>query len=192
MSTRGNVIFVNYWNIENIEENRQIDYGKELVEDKEDSAILENCYKIYIHSDMYPSGALSDLQEFLQMQGARHRGTDTSYLSAWFVAYSCMNMIPYTLQMSNIDKYRNKTPNKTFSNMKKSRDWFGVGLLTGLSDWAAYTYVIVPKIAIKGERYNFKKTSFDIHIFAGALDKYLGVINSKDDIKSLENEEWWY
>lgn len=33
MSTRGNVVFVNYWNIGKIEESRQIDYEKELVKD---------------------------------------------------------------------------------------------------------------------------------------------------------------
>lgn len=189
MSTRGNVVFLNYWTIEEMKENNKTIDFENLTENSEE---MKNCYEIYIHSDMYPSGALPDLQEFLKMKGARHRGTDTSYLSAWFIAYSCMNQIPYTLAMTDFDKYRDTSKTrKCFGNMKKSRDWFGVGLQNELSDWAEYTYVIVPNIAEKGHRYDYKNTSFDIYIYYGALDEYVSVINSKTNLKTLEDKDWW-
>ena len=190
MSTRGNVVFINFWTMERMrEENKNIDFQNL----KENSEELEYCNKIYIHSDMYPSGALPNLQEFLKMSGAKHRTTDSSYLSAWFVAYSCMNMIPYTLAMTDYEKYRNtEKTRKCFTNMKKSRDWFGVGILNELSDWAEYTYVIVPNISINENRYEFDKHNFDIYIYDGALDNYITVINSDVSYKILENEEWWY
>lgn len=72
MSTRGTVIFA---------EREFLNMGK--LSEKE----LYYEQSIYIHSDMYPSGALPRLVEFLTTQGAKSRAFDSSYLGAWFVGF---------------------------------------------------------------------------------------------------------
>jgi len=202
MSTRGNVVFVSRWTIEELEKYFVIDYPKALTTKGEESEVLKNCYKIYIHSDMYPSGALPDLQEFLQMTGAKHRAQDTSYLSAWFVGWKCMDMLPYTRRMEDGKSHYQECTNPSLEDMKKSDDFFGVGLLNELSDWADYTYVIVPnteeahkKAETECHKNYYRCTdenSFDIYIFSGALDKFLAKVNSEDNLGIYEDEDWWY
>lgn len=72
MSTRGNVVFLE-------EPLANMDYIS--------NEAFCNHPTIYVHSDMYPSGALPRIDEFLQTKGARHRGCDHNYISAWFVTF---------------------------------------------------------------------------------------------------------
>lgn len=189
MSTRGNIIFVNYWYLE--ENEISVD---DIINNKRClTGALENSYKIYVHSDMYPSGALNDLQEFLQLDGAKHRATDTSYLSAWFVGWKCLNMSKWTRSYADRDFEPHKCKNPSLKNFKESKDFFGIGLLHELSDWASYSYIIVPNIPIKNERYQFDEHSFDILIYDGyKFSDFLGKVNSEDLLEYFENEAWWY
>ena len=72
MSTRGNVVF-----LENELENMN-----QLTQNS-----FENYPTIYIHSDMYPEGALPRITEFLNIKGAKYRCCDASYIGAWFVGF---------------------------------------------------------------------------------------------------------
>ena len=189
MSTRGNVVFASRYYIE--EKNLSESNFMRIKSAK--NRLIKNSYKIYVHSDMYPSGAMKDLQNFLRMSGAKHRASDTSYLSAWFVGYKCLDMVPYTRRMgdSNFD-YENCT-NPSLEDMKESKDFFGIGLMQETSDWAEYSYLITPKLTTTGNYYpNSEENSFDIYIFEGNFEKFLKKVNSEDDISIYENEDWWY
>ena len=190
MSTRGNIIFANYWTLDehNITTENIISNPKHLA-----PQITKESYKVYVHSDMYPSRALKDLQEFLNLEGAKHRATDTSYLSAWFVGWKCLDMSKWTRRYNDRNFDVDKCKNPSLKNFKESRDFFGIGLLNELSDWASYTYMVIPKIKTENERYNYDEHSFDILIFDGGdFNYYLGKINSKDSLTNYENENWWY
>lgn len=56
----------------------------------------------------------------------------------------------------------------------------GCGLETRLNDWCDYTYVIVPDV--KG---TFRIFIYDYHL------NFIDEIHSDDDLKELEEEEWW-
>ena len=188
MSTRGNVVFANNWYIEDKELT-----VKDFINVRPKSWFIKKSYSIYVHSDMYPSGALPDLQEFLQMNGAKHRATDPSYLSAWFCAYQAFRMLPFTRSMTDRDFDYKNCKNPSYEDMKKSDDWFGFGILqNGLSDWAEYSYLIVPKIEIKGQRYDRENSSFDIYIYDGCFNKFLGMMNTESDIDDYKEASWWY
>ena len=124
MSTRGNILFVdNFWLKDSgITEEDIINNSRYL------EGAIENSYKIYVHSDMYPSGAIDDLQEFLRLDGAKHRATDSSYLSAWFVGWKCLDMSRWTRSFSDRDFDAQKNRNPSLKNFKESRDFFGIGL----------------------------------------------------------------
>lgn len=197
MSTRGNVIFVSRFYME---ENNLTEKNFRNIKSPK-NRIIKNSYKIYVHSDMYPSGAMKDLQAFLRMPGAKRRASDTSYLSAWFVGWKCLDMVPYTRRMGDSDFKYEECTNPSLEDMKASKDFFGIGLLQEPSDWTSYSYLIVPRLeeardaAEKGNRNYFRYTdlnSFDIYIYDGCFDKFLGKINSEDNITEYENEDWWY
>lgn len=189
MSTRGNVVFASRYYIEekNLSETNfmRIKSGN--------NRLIKNSYKIYVHSDMYPSGAMKDLQAFLRMPGAKRRASDTSYLSAWFVGWKCLDMVPYTRRMGDSDFKYEECTNPSLEDMKASRDFFGIGLLQETSDWASYSYLIVPKLTETGNYYlDSEQNSFDIYIFEGDFERFLHVINSEDDISKYEDKGWWY
>lgn len=185
MSTRGNVVFASQYFIE---ENQM--EGMDFHFIKANDELIKNSYCIYVHSDMYPSGALKDLQEFLNLDGAKHRATDTSYLSAWFVGWKCLDMSKWTRRMNDRDFDVDKCKNPSLKNFKESKDFFGIGLLNEPSDWASYSYLVVPEI--RGDYHNYEKNSFNIYIYSGDFEKYLAKINSKDILDFFENEDWWY
>ena len=189
MSTRGNIVFVDHWYLEKNE--ISVD---DIINNKRClTGALENSYKIYVHSDMYPSGAIDDLQTFLKLDGAKHRATDTSYLSAWFVGWKCLDMSKWTRRFSDRNFEPNNCKNPSLKNFKESQDFFGIGLLHELSDWASYSYIIVPNISIENEKYQFDKNSFDILIYDGyKFSDFLGKINSEDPVCGFENKDWWY
>lgn len=185
MSTRGNVIFISKWymNENELDEN---DFKNLTI----DCDTIKESYKIYVHSDMYPSGALPDLFEFLNMQGAKHRCGDTAYLSGYFCAYQAFRMLPYTRAMGNDDFNPQDCTNPSFEDMKQSRDWFGFGIIKEPSEWVDYSYVIVPKNMDYYTKVD--ESNFDIYIYDGGLDKFICKINTNDDLESFKNEKWWY
>ena len=188
MSTRGNIIFVDHFWLKNngITKEDIINSSRCL------EGAIENSYKIYVHSDMYPSGAINDLQEFLRLDGAKHRATDTNYLSAWFVGWKCLDMSSYTRRFADNEFNASQDKNPSLENFKKSKDFFGIGLLSEPTDWASYSYIIIPNISVKNERYQFNENSFDILIYdGGKFDEFLGEINSEEEIQKIENEDWW-
>ena len=188
ISTRGNVLFVNHFWLEDsgITEEDIINNSRYL------EGAIENSYKIYVHSDMYPSGAIDDLQEFLRLDGAKHRATDSSYLSAWFVGWKCLDMSRWTRSFSDRDFDAQKNRNPSLKNFKESRDFFGIGLLQEISDWASYSYLIIPNIIEENGMYQFDENSFDILIYDSDFRKFLGLINSEDGLEYIQDEEWWY
>ena len=143
---------------------------------------------------MYPSGAMKDLQAFLRMPGAKKRASDTSYLSAWFVGWKCLDMLPYTRRMGDPNFDYENCKNPSLEDMHESQDFLGVGLLQEPSDWVSYSYLIVPKLTESGNYYlDSKDNSFDIYIYDGCFNKFIAKINSEDDItEKYENEDWWY
>ena len=69
------------------------------------------------------SYALPSLFQFLNLSGAKARGFDKEYLSAWFVAFKTVGL------------------NETFTD---ECSFTGVGLENYLNGWCDYTYVILP------------------------------------------------
>ena len=65
MSTRGTVIFLD----------EKLSNMKKLNPTK-----MEQFTSIYVHADMYPSGALPRIIEFLEIEGAKNRAYDYPYL----------------------------------------------------------------------------------------------------------------
>lgn len=80
MSTRGNVVFLE----EPLENMNYIS-----------NEAFYNHPTIYVHSDMYPSGALPRIDEFLRTRGAKYRCCDYSYISAWFVTFIANGLTRY-------------------------------------------------------------------------------------------------
>ena len=187
MSTRGNVIFLNNWYIE--DENVGEEYFSNL---SMNSEILKRSHHIYVHSDMYPSGAIADLQEFLRMDGAKHRATDTSYLSAWFVGWKCLDMSKWTRRFGDRDFKVENCKNPSLKNFKESKDFFGIGLQREPSDWVSFSYAIAPVVSIVDDKYSYDKNSFDIYIYDGCLEKFLGKVNSETNIDKCIKADWWY
>ena len=89
MSTRGNVVFLE-------EPLANMDYIS--------NEAFCNHPTIYVHSDMYPSGALPRIDEFLQTKGAKHRGYDHSYISAWFVTFIANGLTKYGVMRNDQDE----------------------------------------------------------------------------------------
>ncbi len=189
MSTRGNILFVNHFWLEK----NEITVKDIINNNRCLTGAIENSYIIYVHSDMYPSGALDDLQTFLQLHGAKHRATDTSYLSAWFVGWKCLDMSRWTRRFADRNFDAQKCKNPSLKNFKESEDFFGIGLLKEPSDWASYSYIVLPKITVKDGIYQYNENSFDILIYDdGCFKKYLGSVNSEDILQTYEDADWWY
>lgn len=186
MSTRGNVVFLDDYvvkerqlhdNLKNLKLYHVLRYA--------------NYHNIYVHSDMYPSGALYDLQEYLQLDGAKARATHTDYLAAWFVGWKCLDMSKWTRRMGNRDFQVENCKNPSLKNLKESKDFFGIGLQCELNDWCNYTYVI---LAHQPEEHSKKyESNFDIYIYEGDSYEYpIAIVNSEDDLTQYEEETWWY
>ena len=125
MSTRGNYVFIDYPVKE--ENGNWVKDPSQIVELKkgvsDDLEVIKRGNKIYVHYDNYPSYALPTLFQFLHLSGAKARGFDKEYLSAWFVAFKTVGL------------------NETFTD---ECSFTGVGLENYLNDWCDYTYVILP------------------------------------------------
>lgn len=185
MSTRGNVVFIDDY----VTKERQL-HDNLINLNLLDVLRTANYHSIYVHSDMYPSGALTDLQEFLQLNGAKARASDTSYLSAWFVGWKCLDMSKWTRRMNDENFKPEKCKNPSLKNLKESRDFFGIGLQNEINDWCSYTYVILAHSKNHLERYD---STFDIYIYEGNdYKKPIAVVGSEDPLWWYENEQWWY
>ena len=88
MSTRGTVIFLDE-KLSNM--------------DKLDPSKMEQYTSIYVHADMYPSGALPRIMDFLEIEGAKNRAFDYPYLGAWFVAFIANGHTQYNFMFSDED-----------------------------------------------------------------------------------------
>ena len=181
MSTRGNILFLNNYYLENEGIKK-----KDIKKINKWSDILNNGHQIYVHSDMYPSGALPMLQEYLQTDGAKNRAFDSSYLSAWFVVFKGLKMLPYTVGMTT-DKNFTEITNPSMKNFKESKDYFGIGLMTGPAYDSDYSYVVAPL----GEKYKTDKNSFDIYVFEGVYDNFVCRLNSEDNLNDFLDKKWW-
>ena len=80
MSTSGTVVFLD----------KKLENMKKL-----DEKNMENYMSVYIHSDMYPSGALPRIMSFLEIEASKRRCYDYSYISAWFVAFIANDLTTY-------------------------------------------------------------------------------------------------
>lgn len=176
MSTRGNVIFLNSYLLKEEYELSEEDISK--IFSYEYKELIDKSPCIYIHSDMYPEDALRDLQEFLTMDASKYRAEDTSYLSAWFVAFKCMNLIPFARVISERKRLDYTKIPKTFDEMKKTKDFIGIGLVNGPDDWNDYQYIVIPK---EIDRYiHESENSFDIYVFAG-FRRCVGKFNTEEN-----------
>ena len=73
--------------------------------------------------------------------------------------------------------YKTVGLNETFTD---NLSFTGVGLENSLNDWCDYTYVILP------DKEGFRIFIYDHHL------NFIDEIHSTEDLKALENEEWWY
>lgn len=101
MSTRGNVAFLEY----------ELDNMNQL-----SSENFADYPTIYIHSDMYPEGALPMILDFVETKGAAQRSFDPAYLSAWFVAFVVNRKIRYVR-----NKYEESAEDTGFRYIKEIR-----------------------------------------------------------------------
>ena len=188
MSTRGNYVFVDY-PYKKDEEGNWVKDPSQIVNLKlgisDETPLVKEGNKIYIHSDNYPSFALPNLFEFLNSKGAKARSNDSEYLSAWFVAHNAVNVLlafcverPEGLEYQRLSEFLREYVPKG-EDILKTDDFRGIGLENSLYDGADYTYVIIPdadgfRIFIYGYRFNF-----------------ITEIHSDDDLEELKEEDWW-
>lgn len=168
MSTRGNYVFVDY-PIKETENGDWVRAPEQIVELKKgisnDNEIIKRGFKIYVHWDNYPSGALPRLFQFLKLKGAEGRAYDPSYLSAWFVTYNCCLNNDWELKPFDLENHHSFT---------------GIGLENNLNDWCDYTYVIL-----------YDSQGFRIFIYDWEFN-FIDEVHTTDDLEELKNEEWWY
>lgn len=203
MSTRGNFVFCRA-PIKEIEGSKPLRfaYDVEAIDElkkgiSNETSLVKDGYKIYIHSDNYPSYAIPNLIDFLKIEGARRRAEDTSYLSAWFVAYYAANeLLPFNLpkpegvSFEEYGKWYFEYEPKG-EDIKKVTDFGGIGLEHELDDWADYTYVIVPDISLNvSTGTSWKRDGFWIYIYDGGFN-FVDVIHRDDDLEELKLREWW-
>lgn len=204
MSTRGNYVFIDAplkvdddLNFIKDEDGKWVVDVEELrqLEDTIDDDLISIKYgqKVYVHSDNYPSGAIPPLLEFLNTNGAKNRVNDDSYLAAWFVTYKCLEMLPYTRSFYDRDFKPEDCINPSYNDLVNSNDFFGVGLLTGLSYWADYTYVICPELkSLDSPETTGKSVIYVYNVSYGDKKcKFLGKFVSDVDIEELKEAEWW-
>lgn len=200
MSTRGNYVFIEY-PYKQDENGKWVKDPSQIVELKkgisDETPVIKDGYKVYIHSDSYPSYALPNLFEFLNFDASIARGDDSSYLSAWFVANQAVNdILKYRVAFSRDDlSFRDGSYEKFINeyapqgkDISAINDFTGIGLLNALSDWANYTYVILADTSIEN---SFIHTNgFRIFIFDYEFN-FIDEIHSTDDLEELKLLDWW-
>lgn len=200
MSTRGNYVFVDY-PYKKDKDGKWVKDPSQIVELKKgisnETPLIQKGYKVYVHSDNYPSYALPELFKFLNYPASISRGNDPSYLGAWFVADKAVNdILKYRVAFSREDiSIFDKSYKEFIENYEPQGkdigeidDYTGIGLLNGLAGWATYTYVIVPDTHLEGAI--IKVDGFRIFIFDSKFN-FIDEIHSTDDLTELKKEEWW-
>lgn len=198
MSTRGNYVFIDCPYKKN-EEGEWVKDPSQIVELKKgisnETPLIKEGHKIYIHSDNYPSYALPNLFKFLNCDGAKARANDPSYLAAWFIAHHATNNLlsynvkkPEGLTWKEYGEFYKRYDPKG-KDILNTDDFTGIGLENVLSDWASYTYVILNDLYIEDNVW-IRSHGFKIFIYGTHLN-FIDEIHSTDDLKELENENWW-
>lgn len=188
MSTRGNYIFTKFPKV-NVDGEWVTDPDsiKNLtVELSNEDKFVKEGHIVYVHSDNYPSYALPNLFKFLNSDGAKSRANDTSYLSAWFVAYHAANNLlrynvkkPSDLKYSELHEFYNSYVPKG-EDILNTGDFTGIGLANELYTGADYTYVIVPG----------GNNTFRIFIYNYDFD-YITDVFTAENLELLAAENWW-
>ena len=198
MSTRGNYVFIGQPYKKN-EDGEWVKDPSQIVELKKgitnETELIKKGHKIYIHSDNYPSYAIPNLFKFLNCGGAKARANDSSYLAAWFIAHHAVNRIlKYDVKKpegmtweQRSEFYANYIPKG--EDIFNTDDFTGIGLENELSDWANYTYVILNDLYIEDNTW-IRSHGFRIFIFGSNFD-FIEEIHSTDDLKELEQRDWW-
>lgn len=200
MATRANYVFIDY-PYKKDENGKWVKDPAQIVELKKgisnETPLIKDGYKVYIHSDGYPSYTLPKLFDFLNYPASISRGNDPSYLTAWFVADRAVNdILKYRVAFNREDisilddSYRDfiKNYESRGKDIGEIDDYTGIGLLNGLADWTNYTYVIVPDTHLEGAI--IKVDGFRIFVFDYEFN-FIDEVHSADDLKEIEQLEWW-
>ena len=160
-----------------------------------ETPLIEDGHKVYIHSDNYPSYALPNLFEYLNCDGAKARADDTSYLSAWFVAYHATNRLlkynvskPEGLTWRGFDEFYKNYEAKG-EDILNTSDFTGIGLENLLATDADYTYVILNDGKLLDNSF-YGSYGFRIFIFDRKFN-FIDEIHSTDDLEELKTRDWW-
>ena len=97
MSTRGNIIFLD----------SEINFNINETVLNLDGVTSEPL--IYIHSDMYPRGCLTWLNEFLKLPATLNRKNDINYLISWCITYYNIKEMAYYIDKSTKNIFDFKT-----------------------------------------------------------------------------------
>ena len=182
MSTRGNIIF--------LETERDFNINETVLNlDKITSEPI-----IYIHSDMYPSGCLNWLNEFLKLPATLNRKNDINYLMSWCITYYNINVMAYYLDRNSKDindfdsllDYLTYETNYIFKNdFQNLKDFRGSGLYNFVAGDSEYVYIITP-CHDKNLTHNF-----NIYVFNYEWDsdcfKCIGLFNEYTSFNEFEN-----
>lgn len=179
MSTRANVLFIDHFSrggLKTILENGEILGGMECIQDAPN---------VYVHSDMYPSGAIPMLHKFLNLDGADARGSDAEYLSAWYVAYMITNNICYNLPYESDRGEDFYTKSRGRDDIEACRDFTGVGISKCIHGDVSYIYLVEYKTGTQ-----IAVPYFEIHVFDGN-GRYIDTVNTIDKVEKFEDKGWW-
>ena len=187
MSTRANVLFLDNWNKDDFDE-----FKYKTID--ENAKCIKEARNIYIHSDMYPSGAIPVLHEFLNLNGAKARGNDSEYLSAWYVAWNVNNQIKYCMDVPyeewKSEEFRNQKRGN--DDIKQCRDFRGIGISNCIHGDVSYVYVV--DYVEKGYFEN-EESYFDIYIYKYDYDieafRHLAIVDTRDSLDELKKNWWW-
>lgn len=167
MSTRANIIFLDEYSKDGFDEFKfsKVD---------EESPCIKDSVIVYKHSSMHPDDALPVLHKFLNIKGAKSRGDDCEYLSAWYVAYLVNNMIKY-----NLPVYYEEYCSEEFMNAKRGNedieeceDFTGVGICRCIHGDISYLYIV---------EYVSDDNSFNIYVY-DSWDGFIKVVNTNEPL----------
>ena len=103
-------------------------------------------------------------------------------------------MLPYTRSFYNDDFKPQDCTNPSYDDLVNSQDLFGVGLETGLSYWANYTYLICPELkSLEGTETTGNSVIYVYDVsYTDKNCKFIDKFVSDIDIKELESKKWYH